>query len=229
MKSYPSTKRLYRRSGPKEWRARIASLKGREITSVKVPEPVNEMTAKELIKDPSDRFQTVKRSKAIKPEYVGTDKNGTLYFRTNSGTTPGLKHYQKIQLLDLKKAIELQKADSSLTNRDIVYLAVFGDIKVWCSDASFRFYGWQYITWEVGAGIEPEVRFPRQRNPLLSGSVCKHLHAVLKNLPKHIPAITSDLIRIGALEPRKGYRNKGRVREITQEDLKHWESTNITK
>lgn len=229
MKSPNSIGRRYRRSGPKEWRERVKALRGQDIIEVKVPQPKDEMTIKDLLGDPSARFRTKERAAKIKPEYVYTDRTGTIHFRTNSGTKEGLKHYQKIQLVDLKQAIALQKRDPTLTNRDVVYLAVFGDIKVWCSDASFKYYGWQYITWEVGAGIEPEVRFPKQRNPLLSGTLCKHLYAVLKNLPKHIPEITSDLIRAGLLEPRKGYRNRGKVRGIQPDQRPNWQGTNLTK
>ena len=94
-----------------------------------------------------------------------------------------------------------------MTNRDVVNLAVFGDLKVYCDDLSFKYYGWQYIAWNLDYGIEPETRPPVKRNPHLDGTVCKHLYSVLDALPFYLSEITRDLVKVGVLKPRR----KGKV------------------
>lgn len=229
MKSCLSIRDSYRNCNPQPLWKRARLLKGKEIKSVKVILQMDEITAKDLLAEVGDDFRTPERAKKIRAHYRGVDKTGTLYWETNSGTTPGLKHYQRIQLLELKDAIELQKKDRTMTNRDVVNLAVFGDIKVWCSDASFTYYGWKYITWQLDAGLEPETRFPRRRNPRLKQSICKHLYVVLKSLPFHISEITRDLIAQGVLEPLPGYRRPKKYFDPEPEDKSTWAASNLTK
>lgn len=106
-------------------------------------------------------------------------------------------------MCDLKAAINLQKKDKSITDRDVVNLAIFGDLKVYCDDLSFKYYGWQYMAWKLDYGLEPEERPPVKRNPRLEGTVCKHLYAALDVLPFYMSEITRDLRKLGFLSKGK--------------------------
>lgn len=163
--------------------------------------PANEAKIKDLKVD--SVFQTKWRAthQDLRPTYKTTDKNGIVYFICNSGTQgPVQKWHQKVQLCDLQAALDLQKKDPSITDRDVVNLAVFGDIRVFCDDLSFKYYGWKYMAWQLDYGMEPEDRPPDKRNPRLHGAVCKHLYAVLSVLPFHLSEITRDLSKAGVFQ-----------------------------
>jgi len=187
-------------------RKRAKLLKGRNITSLLVP--LDELRAKDLRKDQQwPGTQQRIRTQNLSPTYKGISKDGTVYFETNSGTYgPSVKWRQRIVLLELRDAIKLQKGDPSMTNRDVVTLSVLGDIKTHCVCPAYIYYGWQYINWELGSGIEPEARFPAKRNPRLVGTGCKHIQAVLQTMPFHISEITRDLVRQGVLSKPVHYK-----------------------
>jgi len=171
-------------------------------------EPLFELNAKDLRDDkqwPGARNRV--RTQSLNPQYKGISRDGVIYFETNSGTHgPSVKWRQKVQLLDLKEAIRLQENDTKITNRDVVLLAVMGRIKIYCNCPSFLYYGWQYINWELGTGIEPEARYPKVRNPNLVGTSCKHSLAVLQVYPFYISKITRDLVRQGVLGKPSHYK-----------------------
>lgn len=56
---------------------------------------------------------------------------------------------------------------------------------------AYLYWGWQYIDWQLGAGVHPEDRFPKIRNPELKGAICKHLWQVLSVLPVYQTKIMS--------------------------------------
>jgi len=192
------------------------------LSNLGVKSPLLEVYSKDILAGIDNHFGVLWRSRLLEPYYKGIDRQGVLYFTTNSGTRDGLNHYQRVQLLDLKDSIELGKSDKRLTNLDLTNLAVFGNIKVYCSCESFRYYGWQYMSWELGYGLEPELRFPSARNPNLYSSVCKHLYLILKTMPMFIASITGDLVRQGLL--------KGRSRRKTEpepEDKSPWHDSAV--
>jgi hypothetical protein len=163
------------------------------------------------------------RNQNLVPTFKGVDKLGVVYFQTNSGTHGSSKKWrQKIQLLDLKRAIQLQEKDTTMTNRDVVNLAIFGDIKLNCNCHAFLYYGWQYINWELGSGLVPELRPPTKRNPNLKGTLCKHAYAVLGVLPFHISVIVRDLVRLGVLTQRNKYADYTEAPPPTP-DVKLWD------
>lgn len=132
----------------------------------------------------------------IQSFYKGTTKNGIVSYLSPSGTTAGRYWAQKIHLLDLDKLI--QKYKDSKTPKEIVALAVRGNMKVYCNDPSFLYWGFKYISWTKGFGMFKEARDPKIRNPKHKGSVCKHLENALLTLPFHISNITRDLKKKGA-------------------------------
>lgn len=180
-----------------------------EIPSNKKLDPIYEMTMKQLMTAVKDTDpQRVAKAKPLKSYYLGLNKYGDLMFKTTSGTTPGHYWYQTVRLVDLPKAIELFSREQKITNRDIVSLAVFGDLKLYCNDLSFRYMGWQYMAWNMGYGIVPEERYPSKRNPKLKGAICKHLYNVLSVLPFHTNVIVKDLRRKVFRDPSINIKNR---------------------
>lgn len=163
------------------------------------------------------------RSKAqIVSYYQGVDEKGQIRFITPSGTTPGVFWSQIVVLVDLPKLIKkyvsypqysrnMKKKAAyknvklsydpvqSRTDKAIVQEAMAGDVKVYCNDPSFLYWGFKYISYLKGYGLRKESRAPLIRNPQMKGSVCKHLDSVLKVLPFHIGEVTRDLKKKGFL------------------------------
>lgn len=138
--------------------------------------------------------------------YIGTDKRNIITFVSPSGTSPGKNWTQRLQMLDLPKLIK--KFKGKKTPREIVNLAVKGDIKVFCNDPSFLYWGWKYKAFVNGYGLLKETRFPKIRNPQLKGTTCKHLDNALLTLPFHVGDITRDLKKLGKFEEEKVIKKK---------------------
>jgi hypothetical protein len=75
-----------------------------------------------------------------------------------------------------------------------------GDLLVHCNDPSWKYWGWQYIGTKKGYAMRSEKRYPKIRNPRLTGTVCKHLLQVLQVLPFY----SNDIV--------KAYRAKGIIK-----------------
>lgn len=132
--------------------------------------------------------------------YNGVLQNGTIMFKTTAVTTGDIEYwYQRVKLLDLDEAIEVAEDDDSMEDKDIVNLALFGDLAVYCDDPSFLYWGWQYISWNMDYGLEKETREPDIRNPQREGTICKHLYNVLTVLPTHIFTVAKDMRGKGIL------------------------------
>lgn len=123
----------------------------------------------------------------------GTDIVAILYkdkeviFKTTSGTDKKTVWTQKVLLSDISdldvtgKAIRLSKEI-----RD-------SNIKVACDCPAFLYWGFKYIAWRKGYGIEKEIRPPRVRNPQRRGFVCKHLFQVMQVLPFVASHVASEM------------------------------------
>lgn len=135
----------------------------------------------------------IRKAKKLTIAYLGINRNGDIMFKCSSGTTPGKFWYQTIRLLDLPKAIEEFGKDGTITDKEIVGLAVHGDIAVYCNDPSFKYYGWQWMADQGDYGIEPENRAPTRNNTEHKGALCKHLYLALHVLPFWTNKIVSDL------------------------------------
>ena len=149
----------------------------------KILQFLQELSVKDLKQD-TDK-PTVGRSKKLVTKFVGLKKKPMrAVFKTKSGT-PGSKRVwtQMIELPDLKEVLD----DKSLSPKEKVRLGVAGDVKVTCNCPAFRYYGFQYINTQLetisGKGTNI---YPKERNPDLRGSLCKHLHNALTVLPFYI-------------------------------------------
>lgn len=169
-------------------------------------EAFNDAGYKQLLKMSKQTPAYVKRSKTqIIANYQKTDPDGTVEYITPSGTSPGVFYRQRVLLADLKKLIKKYK--NKKKPREIVSLAIKGNIKVSCNDPienlepSWLYQGFIYkaTAMKYNQG-KPENRFPDVRNPKLKGSLCKHLIQVLTVLPFSAAKITSDLVAAGLFQ-----------------------------
>lgn len=140
-------------------------------------------------------------------QIVSIDYNkDEVVIRCNSGTTPGQKWVQRIQIVDLldHKKLEAAKRGPEEGTRDFASHArkamiknfkdpVLGKrleqaildspIRVSCDCPAFHWWGYKYMAWKRGYGLIPEHHIPHVRNPQQQGYVCKHLYAVLSIWP----------------------------------------------
>ena len=158
---------------------------------------VHDVSYTDVRKKVGSHFNIRQRAKKqIQSFYKGATKNGVLTFVSPSGTHAGVYWTQKVQLMDLPSLIKQYKDQK--TPRYIVNRAIQGNIKLYCNDPSFLYWGFKYIAWNKKYGIYKEGRFPKIRNPKLKGSVCKHLSNALEALPFNEVVITRDLKKKGA-------------------------------
>lgn len=132
------------------------------------------------------------KKQALSVSYRGITKEGYIHFQCSSGTHAGKFYNQYIKLLDLPFLLKDKK---NYKDKELINLAVFGDIAVYCDDPSFKYMGWQYMAWNNGYGLRREVRYPNIKNPYLKGSICKHLFAVFNAFPMYINDFTRDFRR----------------------------------
>ena len=67
-------------------------------------------------------------------------------------------------------------------------------LKVHCDCPAFQ-YHYAYVAHKKGFGLKKETRPARIKNPKRKGSVCKHLHVVLKWLGGQHPKFASEMKR----------------------------------
>ena len=160
------------------------------------PKLLLEKSYKELQSLTLPQISARAKSQSLSVSYKGISKEGVIHFQCSSGTHPGKFYNQYIKLLDLPFLLKDRK---DYKDRDLVNLAVFGDIAVYCDDPSFKYYGWQYLSGINGYGLKREVRYPSMKNPYLKGSICKHLFAVFNAFPMYINSFVKDFRKVKIL------------------------------
>lgn len=163
------------------------------------PWATREYTYRDLLKgDDKEYLRKADRVKELPGSiYQEIDpKTGTITFNTKSSqfAKNGKTWTQMVQLTDLPNILE----DKEIKVLDAVRVALSdGDVKVYCNCEAFLYWGWKYITSELEVIIgEPEKRSPTIRNPDMKGTVCKHLHQVLRVLPFNATSMAKDLNRV---------------------------------
>ena len=106
-------------------------------------------------------------------------KDRTIVFKTKSGTTPGVVWTQTIEMTDLA----IEEIANTKTYKDVENLIKSSALKVHCNCYAFHYWGFKYLAWKKGYGIEKEIRRPVVRNPYEQGYVCKHLYLVMQLYP----------------------------------------------
>ena len=98
---------------------------------------------------------------------------------------------------------ENETSEKKVNVQYLVNMAIMqGDIRCSCTCPSWIYSGAKYIGTQLGYAYGgKETRFPREKNPQLKGSICKHLFVVLKALPFQkfgiASQISSELRRLG--------------------------------
>lgn len=151
------------------------------------------------------------KTQGLKSVYLGVTKDGVIRYKTTSGTTKGKWWFQEVYFEDLPDVIAILNEDPSFTARDALLLAMKGDVRIHCNDLSWKYWGWQYIATKKGYALKSETRFPRKRNPRLTGSTCKHLLSVFNTLPFDWSKIVKDL-RAKGIIPKYKRRRKSAVK-----------------
>lgn len=156
-----------------------------------------ELRAKDIVNTADSRSN--ERAKPLSSKLLRV-KGNNLTFQTGSGTIPGTFWIQKVQLLELAKALEPYWSGRTRNVLGAVRSAVHGNIKVSCNCPAMRYWGFAYIAsqgkYKVGRA---QTRFPGIRNPHLRGSVCKHLINVLRVLPFNMPQIVKSARKSGSV------------------------------
>lgn len=119
--------------------------------------------------------------KTMKSNYFGVNSNGIVVFSTQSQSNLNRFYFQYIKFKDIHILKERPSASLSELN-----------IEVYCTDPSFLYKGYQYISYSYQYGIFSASHLFKS-NPSLSGSVCKHLYHVLLLLPYYELQIKKDL------------------------------------
>lgn len=158
---------------------------------------IGELTYKDIRSDVTDFLQVRAKSKQTPGSKYLKIEGDVLHFKTNSHRLPGVVYDQQIHLLDLEELINKYRGTKQPS--EIVRMALAGNIKVHCTDPSWKYWGFQYIGTVKDYAIDPENRPPDIRNPTQSGAVCKHLDNVLYVLPFQSQKIVTDLKKIGRL------------------------------
>lgn len=162
-----------------------------------------ESTMTELKTQAWPRVAARVKSQHLKSEYLGVTKEGIIKFRTTSGTIKGKWWYQDIFFEDLPEVAAIMAEDPKFTARDGLLLAMKGNVKVHCNDPSWLYWGWKYIGTKKKYALRKETRYPKIRNPKLTGSVCKHLLSVFRVIPFSWSKIVRDLKHKGYLPDNK--------------------------
>ena len=107
-------------------------------------------------------------------------KERTLRFQTASGTYG--RRVIWTQTLEITDVL-LENILAAKSFRDVESLIKNSDLKVHCNCPAFQYWGFKYIAWKKGYGLQKETRRPMVKNPHQQGFVCKHLYLVLSLYP----------------------------------------------
>lgn len=137
--------------------------------------------------------QNVRAEELKTIRYAGFDGD-TMIFNVNSREFEDNSIVYKclIQFVDWDQIGQDNDLDNNEKARMLLWV---GNIKLWCADPSFQYFGYNYLLSVLDAAIYPEVRKPVKKNPQERGSVCKHLNRVLRVLPFYLGDIAKELKR----------------------------------
>lgn len=156
-----------------------------------------EMTAKE-IRSAADAKSRA-RSKVLSTEIIRF-KGNVVSFSTTSGTYAGKFWIQNVQLLGLRRQLDLVRDGKTTPLKAITAAVKSGDVRVHCTCPAQKWWGWAYISTELGYKYgRKQTIFPSIRNPRLTGSVCKHLILALGTLPFNVPGLVKTARKQGVV------------------------------
>lgn len=156
---------------------------------------VDEIFNSEIIDIADDkRLQRAKKCKSTYSKLIfrtSDSRTKTLIFSVVDPEGSGKTREVRIKIPDFKSVSRLRK---NITTREKLELALeAGDVFVSCTCEDQKYMGYQYIGTKLGYSIDPENRSPKKRNPLLLGSVCKHIISTFLNYKTFLDKISSDV------------------------------------
>ena len=125
------------------------------------------------------------RKRAMKLRTHGTQlyqilySKGRLIFKTRSATDPA--HITYTQTVDVTNCSPENLV--KFKHRTIQDMVLKSGLKIHCNCPAFHYWGYKYMAWKNGYGLQKETRRPKIRNPYERGYVCKHLFLVLQVFP----------------------------------------------
>lgn len=125
-------------------------------------------------------LQVQRRAKRVQGiDLVSIDFAGReLRFLVNSVSRRGLRHTVIVQFNDISDDVV-----DKIGTLDLARLLRLLGLRVYCSCEAWLYWGYQYKSERQHyAAFRMGVRFPKVRNPLLQGYLCKHTYAVLSVL-----------------------------------------------
>lgn len=149
---------------------------------------LDEITRKDLTKGVDRRSK--RNAKQIKRVvYKGITKDNVI--KCEALSSSGRDWYKvTIELSELKDLMPMD----DLTSEEKIRLALFGDVKVSCDCPAAKYWGYNYITTQLGAKDgDPEDREPIVKNPNLEGTLCKHAYVTVKSIGRIWKRIAKDI------------------------------------
>lgn len=119
-------------------------------------------------------------------------KERTLIFKTRSGTNSRLVWTQTIEISDAT----MENIMNNVSFKSVEDLIKYSDLKIHCNCPAFTYWGYKYMAWKRGYGLEKELRRPRVRNPFEQGYVCFPAGQMVLTSKGEIPI---ENIRVGDL------------------------------
>lgn len=156
--------------------------------------------------------------------YFGLSEDGTLNFKVSSQSVPGRYYYAYIEAPDILRFGDIVEEGDHFTVADLARLLTMKGFRIYCSDPSFLYWAFQYISTQGNYEIQPETRAPKRNNTTLSGALCKHLIAVVDNLynnKKMREQISTDIdnyLRMLAGMDYEDYQQLNHARQIKQQN-----------
>ena len=151
--------------------------------------PINEMTRIDIMRGADAPRLQRSKDKRIIVKFLGvTEMRGWLRFDVTSQYTPGKHYLVYVKLKDAKDIKYLKE----FKKRDVIRLLLNGNLYLHCSCPDWK-YRMSYQSYQMGYGLFKELRYPHIANPKLTGTVCKHVLAVLRLITLQWLAISKAL------------------------------------
>lgn len=130
----------------------------------------------DIVNKSDKRSKRLAQIQSMSARLYKVEGNKILY--TVNSATGNNQYLITIQLLDLTGNV-LKSLRSALN----------GNIKISCTCPAFLYFGYKYITYKGGYGINKETRPPDKNNPNKEGAACKHILVALEQMKKDYNSI----------------------------------------
>lgn len=146
-----------------------------------------------------------------------------LIFKTRSATDP--QHITYTETIELKDMDYDMLRDMKFS--DVESFVLNSGIKIHCDCPAFHYWGYKYMAWKRGYGLQREIRPPYIRNPFQRGFLCKHLYLVLGLFPTLSKVIASKFSRYANKLPQ-GRPLSGKA-EWERQKAEEFDNKNLTQ